>query len=159
MSLTMKLWEGVVGARLRTEVSICEKQYGSMAKKEYHMQYLLWEEQRRSEGAALCLCRPWESTWQGAKRGAVVLDEGVWSSREVCSSGSPFVSTGSNTCLVFLPATLVPLGWLKGLQPSYMFQNLQRIRDPFVTSCFDSIHFNSTLFVYLLFVYYNANCL
>ena len=33
MSHTMKLWERAVKARLRTEVSICEQQYGFMPKK------------------------------------------------------------------------------------------------------------------------------
>ena len=33
MNHTMKLWERVVEARLRTEVSICEQQYGFMSKK------------------------------------------------------------------------------------------------------------------------------
>ena len=45
MILTMKLWERVVEARLRTEVSICEQKYGFMPKKSTTrvllLQYLL----------------------------------------------------------------------------------------------------------------------
>ena len=33
MSHTMKLWEIVVEARLRTEVSVCEQQFGFMPKR------------------------------------------------------------------------------------------------------------------------------
>ncbi|XP_061629993.1 uncharacterized protein LOC133478218 [Phyllopteryx taeniolatus] len=65
MSLTMKLWERVVEARLRTEVSICEEQYGFIPR-EYHRCIICLEDvdgkvQRRSEGATLCLCRSRES--------------------------------------------------------------------------------------------------
>ena len=42
MSHTMMLWERVVEARLRAEVSICEQQCGFMPKKRLpRMQYLL----------------------------------------------------------------------------------------------------------------------
>ena len=61
MSHTMKLWERVVEARLRTEVSICEQQFH--VKEEYYKFSIYFEDangevQISSEGAALCLCRP-----------------------------------------------------------------------------------------------------
>ena len=61
MSHTMKSWKRIVEARLRTEVNVCEQQYGFMTKKEYYWCNICFEGvdrevQRRSEGAALCLC-------------------------------------------------------------------------------------------------------
>ena len=47
MSHTMKLWERVVEARLREEVSICEQQCGFMAKKEYDRCSIYFEDADR----------------------------------------------------------------------------------------------------------------
>ena len=75
MSHTMKLWERVVEARLRTEVSICEQQYGFMPKK-------------RTTDAKFALRMLIEKHREGQRElhwgRAIVLYGEVWSSREVC---------------------------------------------------------------------------
>lgn len=57
----MKLWESVVEG-VRTQVNICEQLFGFMQRKgTTDTTHLSGEEQRRLEGAALCLCRSRES--------------------------------------------------------------------------------------------------
>ena len=66
MSHTMKLWETVVEARLRAELSTCGQQYGFNPRKSTTECSVCFKDvggevQIRPEGAALCLCRPRES--------------------------------------------------------------------------------------------------
>ena len=88
MSHTMKLWERVVEARLRVEVSICRQQYGFMPKKEYYRCSVCSEDvdtevERRSEGAALCLCVSGESRRHRLpQRGTVLMFEQAWQCRQ-----------------------------------------------------------------------------
>ena len=85
MSHIINLWERVVEARIRTEVSVCQQKYGFMPKKEYYRCNICFEDanreaERKSERAVL-----------SAKRGTMVLHEEVWSTREICSSGARHV--------------------------------------------------------------------
>ena len=43
MNHTMKLWERVIEARIKREVTIARQQFGIHARKEYHQRNLLFE--------------------------------------------------------------------------------------------------------------------
>lgn len=75
----------VVGASPRTEVDICEQQYGFMPKKNmtdaaFALRMLI----EKVRGSCIVSSQIWRKLRQGVQRGTVVLHEDAWSGREVC---------------------------------------------------------------------------
>ena len=66
ISHTMKLWERIIERRLRSDLTFSKQQYGIIPGKSttdalFSFESSDGEVQRRSEGAALCVCGPGES--------------------------------------------------------------------------------------------------
>lgn len=95
ISHTIKLWERVVEARLREEVTICEQQYGFMPRKSTRDALfalrMLMEKYREGQKELHYVFVDLEKAYNRVERGVVVLYEEVRCVREVCEGAEGHV--------------------------------------------------------------------